>query len=202
MTGEARIDPTDAKILEVLQRDGRRPYAEIGAEVGMSGPSAHERVKKLEGRGVITGYGARLDPASIGLGVLAFTWVTQSPGSLGSDLSDEFSVIAEVEACHRMAGEADYLLKIRAASPRDLERVVRRIQVIEHVYRTVTDIVFSTSFERRPLPVDRAVAEAPGSPGPGGRADAGEPIPPVQPRLRRSTSAGDEPARTAPESEA
>jgi len=183
MTSDARFDPTDARILELLQREGRRSYAEIGAEVGMSGPSAHERVKKLEARGVVTGYAAILDPATVGLDVLAFMWVAQAPGTIATDLSGDFGAIPEIEACHRIAGEGDYLLKIRAADTADLERVVRRVQVVRHVYRTETNVVFSTAFEHRPFPISRAsaapgarVADAPaagaaGSPG-AGVADA------------------------------
>jgi DNA-binding Lrp family transcriptional regulator len=59
-----QLSATDRRLVEVLQRDGRRPYAELGSDVGMSGPSAHERVKKLEARGVITGYAAVVDPAA------------------------------------------------------------------------------------------------------------------------------------------
>ena len=58
MAAQDLLSETDARIVDVLQRDGRRPYADLGAEVGMSGPSAHERVKKLEARGVILGYSA------------------------------------------------------------------------------------------------------------------------------------------------
>ena len=66
------ISPNDARILEVLQRDGRRPYADLGAEVGMSGPSAHERVKKLEARGVITRLRGRSSTRrAVGFGILA-----------------------------------------------------------------------------------------------------------------------------------
>jgi len=160
MAGETKVDPTDAKILDILQRDGRRSYAEIGAEVGMSGPSAHERVKKLEARGVLRGTMAQVDPAAVGLGVLAFMWVTQAPGSIADDVTEEFAAIPEVEACHRIAGEADYLLKIRASDTADLERVVRAVQTTRHVYRTETDIVFSTPFERRPLPIFRDARQA------------------------------------------
>lgn len=155
MSSESRIDPTDARILDILQRDARRSYAEIGAEVGMSGPSAHERVKKLEARGILRGSMAQVDPTAVGLGVLAFMWITQAPGSVADDLSDGFAAISEIEACHRIAGEADYLLKIRAGDTADLERVVRRVQAIGHVYRTETDVVFSTPFEGRPLPIMR-----------------------------------------------
>jgi len=167
MSGEPRIDPTDARILDLLQRDGRRSYAEIGAEVGMSGPSAHERVKKLEVRGILLGTMARVDPAGVGLGVLAFMWITQAPGSLADDISSAFAAIPEVEACHRIAGEADYLLKIRAGDTADLERVVRRVQTTRHVYRTETDVVFSTPFERRPLPILRNLADEDRSGRPG-----------------------------------
>ena len=162
---EPKLNVTDAAIIEALQRDGRLSYAEIGAAVGMSGPSAHERVKKLEARGIILGYMAAVNPVSIGLGVLAFMWVTQAPGTIADDLADDFSSVPEVEACHRIAGEGDYLLKIRASDTSDLERIVRIVQGTRHVYRTETDVVFSTPFERRPLPI-RAAARLPRSDSP------------------------------------
>jgi len=151
MVGLGRLSANDARILDILQRDARRPYAELGAEVGMSGPSAHERVKKLEARGVIRGYAAVVDPSAVGLGILAFSWITQAPGTAATDLTDEFAAIAEIEECHHIAGEADYLLKVRARDTRDLERVLRLIQSTRHVVTTETDVVFSSGFERRPL---------------------------------------------------
>jgi len=151
MVGLGRLSANDARILDILQRDARRPYAELGAEVGMSGPSAHERVKKLEARGVIRGYAAVVDPSAVGLGILAFSWITQAPGTAATDLTDEFAAIAEIEECHHIAGEADYLLKVRARDTRDLERVLRLIQATRHVFTTETDVVFSSGFERRPL---------------------------------------------------
>ena len=153
---EPKLNVTDAGIVDALQRDGRLSYAEIGAVVGMSGPSAHERVKKLEARGIIRGYMAAVDPVAVGLGVLAFMWVTQAPGTIADDLAGDFAAIAEIEACHRIAGEGDYLLKIRASDTADLERIVRIVQGTRHVYRTETDVVFSTPFERRPLPIRAA----------------------------------------------
>jgi Lrp/AsnC family leucine-responsive transcriptional regulator len=151
MTSNTRIGSTDARILEVLQRDGRRPYADLGAEVGISGPSVHERVKKLEARGVIQGYAARVDPNAAGLVILAFCWVTQAPGTTATDLTGDFAAIPEIEECHHIAGEADYLLKVRARDTIDLERVLRVIQAVPHVFTTETDVVLSTAFERRPV---------------------------------------------------
>jgi Lrp/AsnC family transcriptional regulator, leucine-responsive regulatory protein len=157
------MSQNDARILEILQRDGRRPYAEIGAEVGMSGPSAHERVKKLEARGVIEGYAAIVDPRSIGYDILAFSWITQAPGTTSNDLTDAFRAIPEIEECHHITGEADYLIKVRARDTRDLERVLRRVQSTKGVFQTETDVVFSSGFERRPLRVPVETDEATGA---------------------------------------
>jgi Lrp/AsnC family leucine-responsive transcriptional regulator len=151
MAPSNKLSTSDARLLDILQRDAKRPYAELGADVGMSGPSAHERVKKLEARGVIRGYAAIVDPPSVGLGILAFSWITQAPGTAATDLTADFSAIPEIEECHHIAGEADYLLKVRARDTRDLERVLRRIQATSHVFTTETDVVFSSGFERRPL---------------------------------------------------
>jgi Lrp/AsnC family leucine-responsive transcriptional regulator len=153
MAASDHISTNDARILDVLQRDGRRPYADLGAEVGMSGPSAHERVKKLEARGIITGYAAMVDPRAIGYDILAFSWVTQAPGTVANDLTAAFASIPEIEECHHITGEADYLIKVRARDTRDLERVLRLVQSTRDVFQTETDVVFSSGFERRPLHV-------------------------------------------------
>ncbi|GAC1673759.1 MAG: Lrp/AsnC family transcriptional regulator [Candidatus Limnocylindrales bacterium] len=158
MPSPERLSANDARILEVLQRDGRRPYADLGADVGMSGPSAHERVKKLEARGIIQGYAAVVEPRSVGYDILAFSWVTQAPGTTSNDLTDAFAAIPEIEECHHITGEADYLIKVRARDTRDLERVLRLVQATKDVFQTETDVVFSSGFERRPLHVRNETA--------------------------------------------
>jgi len=150
-----RIDETDARILELLQRDGRESYADVGQSVGMSGPSAHERVKKLEARGVIRGYSAVVDPTMLGYGVLAFVFIKQVPGTIATDMTGDFVGIDEIEECHHLAGEADYLLKVRATDTRHLERVLHVIQQVPQVFTTETQMVFSSAFERRPLRLSR-----------------------------------------------
>jgi Lrp/AsnC family leucine-responsive transcriptional regulator len=163
MASSERISPNDARILEILQREGRRPYADLGAEVGMSGPSAHERVKKLEARGVICGYAAIVDPTTIGYDILAFSWITQAPGTTSHDLTEAFAAIPEIEECHHITGEADYLIKVRARDTRDLERVLRAVQATPNVFQTETDVVFSSGFERRPLHVPAETDDAVGA---------------------------------------
>ena len=159
MTVSERISPNDGKILSALQRDGRLPYQELGAEVGMSGPSAHERVKKLEARSVITGYAALVDPRALGYDILAFSWITQAPGTAQIDLTAAFAAIPEIEECHHITGEADYLIKVRARDTRDLERILHLVQATPNVFQTETDVVFSSGFERRPLHVPTETAE-------------------------------------------
>ncbi len=153
MARSSGLNRNDARILEILQEDGRRSYADLGADVGMTGPSAHERVKKLEARGVIRRYSAVVDPGSMGLTVLAFTWVTQAPGTIANDLTPDLARIAEIEECHHITGEADYLLKIRARDMEHLGEIVRQVQTTRHVFSTETDVVFSTGFEGRPIPL-------------------------------------------------
>jgi len=160
VTRHVPLSDTDARILGILQADGRRSYAELGAELGMAGPSAHERVKKLESRGFIRGYRAAVDPAAVGLSVLAFTWVTQAPGTIAGDLTPDFAGIPEIEECHHIAGEADYILKIRARDMEHLGDVVRQVQTTQHVFSTETDVVFSTGFEGRALPIERVTGDA------------------------------------------
>ena len=160
MASSTRISSNDARILEILQRDGRRPYADLGTEVGMSGPSAHERVKKLEARGVIRGYAAVVDPSALGYDILAFSWITQAPGTTSHDLTDAFAAIPEIEECHHITGEADYLIKVRARNTRDLERVLHQVQATPNVFQTETDVVFSSGFERRALRVPSETDDA------------------------------------------
>jgi Lrp/AsnC family leucine-responsive transcriptional regulator len=179
MGSSERIDDTDARILELLQHDGRESYAEVGQTVGMSGPSAHERVKKLEARGIIRGYAALVDPTMLGYGVLAFMFIKQVPGTIATDLTGDFAAVEEIEECHHIAGEADYLLKVRATDTRHLERILHKIQAVPHVFTTETQVVFSSAFERRPLRVGRGLdGRAPGyyagSPTTGGQAGNGE----------------------------
>jgi Lrp/AsnC family leucine-responsive transcriptional regulator len=169
MSKNGSLNDTDARLLAILQEDGRRSYADLGADVGMAGPSAYERVKKLESRGVIRGYSADVSPSALGLSVLAFTWVTQAPGTISMDLTPDFAAIPEIEECHYIAGEADYILKIRARDMEHLGTIVRRVQTMQYVFSTETDVVFSTGFEGRAIPLGRAATE---TPDPGGRGSS------------------------------
>jgi Lrp/AsnC family leucine-responsive transcriptional regulator len=106
---------------------------------------------------VIRGYSAVVDPTLLGYGVLAFIFIKQVPGTISTDMTGDFVEIDEIEECHHLAGEADYLLKVRATDTRHLERVLHAIQQVPHVFTTQTQMVFSSAFERRPLRLVREV---------------------------------------------
>jgi Lrp/AsnC family transcriptional regulator, leucine-responsive regulatory protein len=152
------LTPLDRRIIEILQREGRMTYAQIGTLAGVSSTAAHERIKKLEARGVITGYRASVDPAKVGAEVTAFIFVSQTAGPRGL-LEEVFDRMPAVEECHRIAGEETLLIKVRAPSMEALDDVVWEIRELEAVERTRTVVVLATVFEDRPVNPMMAEAE-------------------------------------------
>jgi len=144
------LNAVDRSIIDILQQEGRSTFAQIASQVGLSPAAVHERVKKLEARGVITGYHAGVDPSLVGAGVTAFISVWQSAGPRGA-LEETFSRMPWVEECHHIAGEESVLLKVRAESTRALEHLIWEIRALPTVERTKTVIVLATIFEGRPI---------------------------------------------------
>jgi Lrp/AsnC family leucine-responsive transcriptional regulator len=153
MANETRLDPMDERILAILQEDGRRTYAEIASLVGLTAPSAHERVKKLEARGTILGYAASVDAHQAGFGVLAFVLVAQEVYSDWASVTSRFRTMPEVVECHHVAGDEDFVLKVRARDTGHLERILREIQLSGHVRSLRTIVVLSSPLEGRGLPI-------------------------------------------------
>src|SRR5436305_11803656 len=147
---EPELSATDRAIIEILQREGRSTYADIGSRVGVSATAAHERIKKLEARGVIMAYQAAIDPALVGAGVTAFIFVSQQAGPRGH-LEQLFADMPWVQECHHVAGEETLLLKVRAQSMPALEHLVWEIRALDSVERTRTVVVLATVFENRPV---------------------------------------------------
>jgi Lrp/AsnC family leucine-responsive transcriptional regulator len=147
------LDDVDIKILALLEKDARLSNAAIAEAVGLTASSVHERVKKLENRGVIKGYVALVDPAAVGRPITAFIRLTVGASrdagyhdaKLGVDgVCKDRSEILE---CHHVAGEDCYILKVRAASPQGLEELLEVIRSNTDVQRSVTSIVLSTAKE-------------------------------------------------------
>jgi len=110
------LDATDLAILRVLQANARATYTEIGRAVGLSAPSAHDRVHRLERRGVLRGYQAMLDPEVLGLGVLSLVGVLPAGAADPAAMEAAFVGIQQVEAAYHVTGEESHLLVVRAHS--------------------------------------------------------------------------------------
>jgi Lrp/AsnC family transcriptional regulator, leucine-responsive regulatory protein len=144
------VDPKDRAIVEVLQEDARATYAQIGAKVGLSASTVHDRVRKLERRGVIRGYRASVDPGAVGLDVTALISAMPLDPSQPDDLPDRVVGFPEIEDCYSVAGHENYILKVRTRTTGDLEDLLRRLRENAGV-QTRTTVVLSIPFEDRPL---------------------------------------------------
>lgn len=144
------LDTRDLDILTILQQDARATYSDIGARVGLSASAVHDRVRKLEREGVIRGYSAIVDPEAMGLMVTAIIAAIPIDPHEPDDLPERVLAFPEVEDCLSVAGEANYLLKVRTRTTADLEDLIRRLREQAGV-TTRTTIALSIPFERRSL---------------------------------------------------
>jgi Lrp/AsnC family leucine-responsive transcriptional regulator len=145
------VEEIDRQILNLLARDGRMSFTDLGKVTGLSTSAVHQRVRRLEQRGVIRGYTAVIDPEAVGLSLTAFISVTPLDQAAPDDVPDQLAELPEIEACHSVAGEENYILKVRVATPGALEQLLARIRAAASV-STRTTIVLSTPYESRPLP--------------------------------------------------
>ena len=146
-----QLDEIDRAILLELQRESRLSYAEIGARVGLSAAAVHDRVKKLERKGVIQAYKVQVNPEALGLKLTAFVAIRLENNSSCLAVLPAFEQFPEIEEVHSVAGEVDVLLKVRTSDPKSLENLIYRIKAVEGVARTTSSVVLSTSLEGRPL---------------------------------------------------
>jgi Lrp/AsnC family leucine-responsive transcriptional regulator len=144
------VDRKDLAIVSALQRDARATYADVGKKVGLSASSVHDRVRKLEDRGVIHGYGASVNAEALGLAVTALVSVMPLDPKQPDDLPERVEGFTEIEDCWSVAGAESYILKVRTRTPGDLEDFLRRLRETAGV-QTRTTVVLSTPFEGRPI---------------------------------------------------
>lgn len=143
------VEEIDRKIVSLLARDGRMSYTDLGRATGLSTSAVHQRVRRLEARGVIRGYGAAVDYAALGLPLTAFISIKPMDPSQPDDAPERLADFPEIEACHSVAGEENYILKVRVGTPGDLEELLSRIRTKANV-STRTTVVMSTPYEGRP----------------------------------------------------
>jgi Lrp/AsnC family leucine-responsive transcriptional regulator len=143
------VEEINATIVALLARDGRMSFTELARRTGLSVSAAQQRVRRLEQRGVIKGYGAVISAEDIGLPLTAFVSIKPFDPAAPDDSPDRLKHLAAIEACHSVAGDANYILKVRVASPGALEDLLQEIRAAANV-STHTTIVLSTPFENRP----------------------------------------------------
>ena len=143
-----QLDAVDRRLVRELTADGRASYTDLAVRVGLSVSAAHQRVRRLEQRGVIRGYGARIDPDLLGLPLTAFVSVKPIDSAQVDDVPDRLAGLTAIEACHSVAGDESYILKVRVATPGALEDLLARIRSAAGV-GTRTTVVLSTPWESR-----------------------------------------------------
>ncbi len=135
------LDEIGWKILAELQQNARIPFAELGRRVGLSTPAVTERVHKLEQEGIIVGFRTQVDPAKVGLPILAFIRV-KVDGKALSHFTHLASTFPEVLECHRITGAESFLLKAAVADIAHLETLLDALMPYE---ATTTSMVLSTA---------------------------------------------------------
>lgn len=142
------LEDVDARIVAELAADGRCSYTDLAERVGLSVSAVHQRVRRLEERGAIRGYAARLDAEQLGLPLTAFISLTPMDPAAPDDYPHRLAGLSAIEACYSVAGVESYIIKVRVASPGALETLLSQIRSRAGV-STRTTVVLSTPFEDR-----------------------------------------------------
>ncbi|HLU74381.1 MAG TPA: Lrp/AsnC family transcriptional regulator [Nonomuraea sp.] len=142
------MEEIDRRIVALLARDGRMSFTELARETGLSVSAVHQRVRRLEKRGVVRGYAAIIDHDAVGLPLTAFVSIKPIDPAAPDDAPDRLAHLTAIEACHSVAGDESYILKVRVASPVALEELLQQIRAAANV-STRTTVVLSTPYEHR-----------------------------------------------------
>src|ERR1039457_5292534 len=124
-------------------------FTELARQAGLSVSAVHQRVRRLEQGGVIRGYVAVFDPDDVGLPLTAFASIKPLDASAPDGLPQRLGHLSAIEACYSVAGDENYILKVRVSSPVVLEDLLQQIRTIGGV-STRTTVVLSTPYENRP----------------------------------------------------
>ncbi len=143
------LEEVDRQIVNLLGADGRMSYTDLGRATGLSVSAVHQRVRRLEQRGVIEAYSARVSPDAVGLPLTAFVSIKPIDPAAPDDAPERLRDLAQIEACHSVAGEESYILKVRVSGPAALETLLQDIRAAANV-STRTTVVLSTPYEGRP----------------------------------------------------
>jgi Lrp/AsnC family leucine-responsive transcriptional regulator len=143
------IDEIDRQIVMWLQQDARLSNAALADRVGLTSSTIHDRVKKLERKGIIKGYVAVVDPHLLGKSITAFIRLTVGTATQNyveskNNIMEVCLAEPDVLECHAVAGEDCYVLKARVNNTQELEKLIERLRMNAQISRSVTNIVLST----------------------------------------------------------
>lgn len=124
-------------------------FTDLARETGLSVSAVHQRVRRLEQRGIIRGFAAQLDLDAVGLPLTAFVSIKPIDPAAPDDAPERLAHLEAIEACHSVAGDESYILKVRVGSPGELETLLQQIRSAANV-STRTTVVLSTPYEARP----------------------------------------------------
>lgn len=150
------MDRIDLKILDELQRDARLSVVEISRRVGLTKTPCAERIRRLEKSGVIRGYHADLDPEAMDVGhvVMVQVLLTSTTAQDLKRFNEGVQKIPEIESCHMIAGDFDYLLKVRTRDIAAYRQVMGdRISELPCVRQTHTYVVMEVVKDAHTLPI-------------------------------------------------
>lgn len=153
------IDFTDKNILSALLSKGRSTFAELAAQVGLTAPTVHDRVKKLERSGVIEGYTAIINPEALGYDISAMVRITTTAETAAAEYEESLAEISEIQQCFSVAGEESYVVMVLTKTPKTLENVLNRIKSVPGTLSTKASVVLSTPISRHTLPQEEDVRD-------------------------------------------
>ncbi len=148
------LDDLDFEILVQLMARGRMTWSELAGVLGLSSPATADRVRRLEDRQVIQGYAAQVNPSAVGCELMAFIAVTLERPQHREAFLTVVRRSPQIQECHHVTGDDDYLLKVRCRSTADLERLISdELKELPGIVRTRTTIVLSTIKETATVPL-------------------------------------------------
>jgi DNA-binding Lrp family transcriptional regulator len=154
----ARVDHLDAALIELLAAEPRVGMLEASKRLRVARGTVQARLERLQGRGVITGYGPEVDPAALGYEVTAFVTLEIRQAGGHDPVAERLAAIPEVLEVHTITGAGDMLCRVVARSNADLQRVIDAIVSAEGVVRSATLISLAAQVPYRVLPLVRAAA--------------------------------------------
>jgi len=152
------MESLDRTILLALAKDSSLSLSDFAAQLDVPSSTLHQRVKKLEAKGLISGYKAEIDKRQVGLKINALVSLTPIDPAAPDDIVEKISTIMEIESCWSVAGVESYIVKVAVADPEALEELLARIRSTANV-STKTSVILSTAFESRPPAIPEEPSE-------------------------------------------